>query len=247
MTAESGTRELADGRPAYRLVRRQDMELTAGLPGRSSGLATCRLVGGALGATHMALTLVSLVDGHVDEHVHSFEDELLRARRGAGALSRRTRRPVQARGMRSAPGGRAPRVRVRRGGKLARDGRAPASPRRQRHLLSRAAARRRRRAARRTRPAQSQPLPADGRRDGRRPGEARCRSRRSDRLREHGDRRPRLQRHRGEDARRPAPGRAASHDVHGRLPAGRGRAPARPSVRGVVLRARRRGRRRRER
>jgi quercetin dioxygenase-like cupin family protein len=72
-TGESGTRELADGRPAYRLVRREDVELSAALPGRSGGLTTCRLVGGALGSTHMALTLVSLVEGHVDEHVHSFE------------------------------------------------------------------------------------------------------------------------------------------------------------------------------
>jgi quercetin dioxygenase-like cupin family protein len=73
MSSESGTRELADGRPSYRLVRREDVELTEGLPGRSSGLTTCRLVGGALGSTHMALTLVALSGGHVDEHLHSFE------------------------------------------------------------------------------------------------------------------------------------------------------------------------------
>jgi quercetin dioxygenase-like cupin family protein len=71
--SETGTRMLADGLPGYRLVRREDVELTGALPGRSAGLTTCRLVGGALGSTHMALTLVSLVDGHVDEHVHSFE------------------------------------------------------------------------------------------------------------------------------------------------------------------------------
>jgi quercetin dioxygenase-like cupin family protein len=73
VTGDTGTRELADGRPGYRLVRREDMELTDALPGRSSGLATCRLVDGTLGSTHMALTLVSLTDGHVDEHVHSYE------------------------------------------------------------------------------------------------------------------------------------------------------------------------------
>jgi quercetin dioxygenase-like cupin family protein len=73
MSGGTGTRRLADGLPAYRLVRREDVELADALPGRSSGLTTCRLVGGALGSTHMALTLVSLVDGHVDEHVHSFE------------------------------------------------------------------------------------------------------------------------------------------------------------------------------
>ena len=73
MSGDSGTRELADGRPGYRLVRREDIQLADALPGRSSGLPTCRLVDGTLGSTHMALTLVSLVDGHVDEHLHSFE------------------------------------------------------------------------------------------------------------------------------------------------------------------------------
>ena len=71
--SETGTRELADGRPGYRLVRREDVELAPGLPGRSSGLTSCRLVDGPLGSTHMALTLVALADGHVDEHLHSFE------------------------------------------------------------------------------------------------------------------------------------------------------------------------------
>ena len=73
MSSDSGTRQLADGMPGYRLVRREDVELAPALPGRSSGLTTCRLVGGNLGSTHMALTLVSLVEGHVDEHLHSFE------------------------------------------------------------------------------------------------------------------------------------------------------------------------------
>ena len=73
MTGDTGTHELADGRPGYRLVRREDVELADALPGRSSGLTTCRLVGGTLGSTHMALTLVSLVDGHVDMHLHSYE------------------------------------------------------------------------------------------------------------------------------------------------------------------------------
>jgi quercetin dioxygenase-like cupin family protein len=73
VSGDSGTRELADGRPGYRLVRREDAELKPALPGRSSGLTTCRLVDGTLGSTHMALTLVSMVDGHVDEHLHSFE------------------------------------------------------------------------------------------------------------------------------------------------------------------------------
>ena len=73
MSGDSGTRELPDGRPGYRLVRREDVELTGALPNRAAGLTTCRLVDGTLGSTHMALTLVSLADGHVDEHLHSFE------------------------------------------------------------------------------------------------------------------------------------------------------------------------------
>jgi quercetin dioxygenase-like cupin family protein len=73
MTSDTGTRQLADGMPGYRLVRREDVELAPALPGRSSVRTTCRLVGGNLGSTHMALTLVSLVEGHVDEHLHSFE------------------------------------------------------------------------------------------------------------------------------------------------------------------------------
>jgi quercetin dioxygenase-like cupin family protein len=73
MSSDTGTRQLADGLPGYRLVRREDIELAEALPGRSSGLKTCRLVDGTLGSTHMALTLVSLVGGHVDEHLHSYE------------------------------------------------------------------------------------------------------------------------------------------------------------------------------
>ena len=73
MSSETGTRELADGMPGYRLVRREDVELTEGLPGHSTGLTICRLVNGALGSTHMALTLASLVEGHVETHLHSYE------------------------------------------------------------------------------------------------------------------------------------------------------------------------------
>jgi quercetin dioxygenase-like cupin family protein len=73
VSSDSGTHRLADGLPGYRLVRREEVQLTDALPGRSSGLRSCRLVGGALGSTHMALTLVTLTDGHVDTHVHSFE------------------------------------------------------------------------------------------------------------------------------------------------------------------------------
>jgi quercetin dioxygenase-like cupin family protein len=73
VSADTGTRYLADGMPSYRLVRREDVQLAKALPAHSSGLETCRLVGGSLGSTHMGLTLVSLSGGHVDTHVHSFE------------------------------------------------------------------------------------------------------------------------------------------------------------------------------
>jgi quercetin dioxygenase-like cupin family protein len=73
VSTDSGTRYLADGMPGYRLVRREDVVFADALPGHARGLRSCRLVGGALGSTHMALTLASLVDGHVDTHVHSFE------------------------------------------------------------------------------------------------------------------------------------------------------------------------------
>lgn len=73
MSSDTGTRALADGRPGYRLVRREDIDLADALAGRSSGLTSCRLIDGTLGSTHMGLTLVSLAEGHVHEHVHSFE------------------------------------------------------------------------------------------------------------------------------------------------------------------------------
>ena len=71
VTGDTGTRELADGRPAYRLVRREDVELVDALPGRSGGLdLSARRWRARL--DDMALMLVSLVEG-VDEHLHSFE------------------------------------------------------------------------------------------------------------------------------------------------------------------------------
>jgi len=76
MRYDTSWRYLDDGLPSYRLVRREDATLSEGLPGRSSNLKSCRLVGGSLGSTHMALTLVSLHGGHVDEHVHAFETGL---------------------------------------------------------------------------------------------------------------------------------------------------------------------------
>jgi quercetin dioxygenase-like cupin family protein len=57
----------------YRLIRREKVELTPGLPDESEGLTRMILVGGATGATHTGLMLVALEDGHVNTHLHSFE------------------------------------------------------------------------------------------------------------------------------------------------------------------------------
>jgi quercetin dioxygenase-like cupin family protein len=64
----TGTHELADGRPGYRLVRREDVVLEA-----EDGFALYPLVDGRTGSTHMRLALCEL-DGRVDLHVHSYEE-----------------------------------------------------------------------------------------------------------------------------------------------------------------------------
>jgi len=74
MSGASGTRELADGRPGYRLVRREDVALADLYPGRGDGFAACALVNGSTGSTHMRLALCALADGHLDAHVHSYEE-----------------------------------------------------------------------------------------------------------------------------------------------------------------------------
>ncbi len=74
MSGASGTRELADGRPGYRLVRREDAALADPFPGRGNGFTACALVDGSTGSTHMRLSLCALADGHLDEHVHSYEE-----------------------------------------------------------------------------------------------------------------------------------------------------------------------------
>ena len=60
-------------RLGHRLVRREEIELEAALPGHSRGLTRAVLVGAATGSVHTGLTLVELEDGYVDTHVHSFE------------------------------------------------------------------------------------------------------------------------------------------------------------------------------
>ncbi len=57
----------------YRLIRREEIALEPALPGHSRGLTRAVLIGEATGAVHTGLILVSLADGHVDTHVHSFE------------------------------------------------------------------------------------------------------------------------------------------------------------------------------
>jgi quercetin dioxygenase-like cupin family protein len=57
----------------HTLIRREEIELAPALPDRSSGLRRALLIGGHTGSTHTGLSLIELVDGHVDSHVHSFE------------------------------------------------------------------------------------------------------------------------------------------------------------------------------
>jgi quercetin dioxygenase-like cupin family protein len=60
-------------RLGHRLVRREEIELEPALPGHSRGLTRAVQVGAATGSVHTGVTLVELVDGYVDTHVHSFE------------------------------------------------------------------------------------------------------------------------------------------------------------------------------
>jgi quercetin dioxygenase-like cupin family protein len=60
----------------YRLVRRAEIEFGPALPDRSSGLMRALLIGGHTDSTHTGLMLVSLEDGYVDTHLHSFESSL---------------------------------------------------------------------------------------------------------------------------------------------------------------------------
>jgi quercetin dioxygenase-like cupin family protein len=64
----TGTHALADGRPGYRLIRREDVELDA-----TDGFALYPFVDGHTGSTHMRLALCAL-DGDVELHVHSYEE-----------------------------------------------------------------------------------------------------------------------------------------------------------------------------
>jgi quercetin dioxygenase-like cupin family protein len=58
---------------SYRLVRREVIELAPAMPEQARGLTRQVLIGEDSGATHTGLTLVALEDGHVNEHLHSYE------------------------------------------------------------------------------------------------------------------------------------------------------------------------------
>ena len=126
-------------RLGHRLVRREEIELEAALPGHSRGLTRAVLVGAATGSVHTGLTLVELEDGYVDTHVHSFESSffvlegepvLYLDGRGVRLVSERVRRTSRR------P---APRLAERRPRPLDRGGLAAPAPSRAaaRHVLPR--------------------------------------------------------------------------------------------------------------
>ena len=58
----------------YAVRRREEISYVAPYEGRAEGFTRAPLVGAASESVHMSLSLASLADGHVDEHVHSFEE-----------------------------------------------------------------------------------------------------------------------------------------------------------------------------
>jgi len=58
----------------YALIRREQVEPTAAYPGHSAGFRRAPLIGGHNGSAHMGLALDELERGHVERHVHSFEE-----------------------------------------------------------------------------------------------------------------------------------------------------------------------------
>ncbi len=227
------------------LIRREDIVLAPARPEHSSGLTVARLIGGHTGSTHTGLLLVELTRrlGRLSRAL--VRDDVLRPRGRADAVPRRPRDAAPARRVRrdpgrrsSTPGGRGDAARwIEMCSPRPRGAEEPPDT-----FFLGTGARERADAARRPRPAQPQLLPTRRGRHGPRPPQARRAGGGADGLGQHGDGCPRLQRDHGEDARRQATRRPAPDDVHGRLPARRGRPSARPSVRGVVLHARGRGR-----
>jgi quercetin dioxygenase-like cupin family protein len=58
----------------YALIRREQIEPTAAYPDHSAGFRRAPLVGGHNGSVHMGLALDELADGHLERHVHSYEE-----------------------------------------------------------------------------------------------------------------------------------------------------------------------------
>jgi quercetin dioxygenase-like cupin family protein len=74
MSGDTGTRHFDCGLPAYRLVRREDVVFSDAYAGHATAFSACALVDGSIGATHMAVSLCELREGHVDTQVHSYEE-----------------------------------------------------------------------------------------------------------------------------------------------------------------------------
>ena len=58
----------------HHLKRREEIVLVPEYTSRSESFERCALVDGTVGSVHMGLGLCRLEDGHVDTHVHSFEE-----------------------------------------------------------------------------------------------------------------------------------------------------------------------------
>jgi quercetin dioxygenase-like cupin family protein len=58
----------------YALIRREQVEPTPAYPDQSIGFRRAPLIGGHNGSVHMGLSLDELADGHVESHVHSYEE-----------------------------------------------------------------------------------------------------------------------------------------------------------------------------
>jgi mannose-6-phosphate isomerase-like protein (cupin superfamily) len=58
----------------HHLMRREDIVLTPEYESRSDGFERAALIDGSTGSVHMGLGLSALEDGHIDVHVHSFEE-----------------------------------------------------------------------------------------------------------------------------------------------------------------------------
>ena len=58
----------------HHLKRREEIVLAPEYEGSSDGFERAALVDGSTGSVHMGLGLAALEDGHVETHVHSFEE-----------------------------------------------------------------------------------------------------------------------------------------------------------------------------